>query len=319
MYVGPLTKRRYPNYLSPEAQQGHPFWTEPISSYEECVPLIRFGIVTILLFLGYWPVYKCQGHCWTFLYWAVIFFSILYLLAKLFLTEVRVYLYDGAVNNPIASAPRRFLLSYFPIIEVIFIFALLYQISFYLFPKGSPPLGSSLGKGGLPDPFRPLHALYFSTVSLTTLGYGDFHPTHDTFRVLVCLETLIGLTLIVFIVALSIAYFPKRKENIHGGYSVSLATQKSHQDYLDRFVKYEKKLDEALAAHKWQTSHQLSVSDEQTQKARFAAKPAVAPQPRRRLPYSRGACCHSGIRSRAGLVDVCDSGADRSSPGCAVL
>jgi hypothetical protein len=49
-----------------------------------------------------------------------------------------------------------------------------------------------------------IESLYFSTVTITTLGYGDISPTNDLGRVIAASESLLGITLIgLFLNALS--------------------------------------------------------------------------------------------------------------------
>jgi hypothetical protein len=46
-----------------------------------------------------------------------------------------------------------------------------------------------------------LSPFYFSVVTLTTIGYGDFRPTKALSKILVCFEVFIGLLLIVLVIA----------------------------------------------------------------------------------------------------------------------
>ncbi len=64
--------------------------------------------------------------------------------------------------------------------------------------------------------FRLETAFYFSFVTLTTLGYGDFAPTHPLTHALVTAEALLGqvyvTVLIARLVALHITHNPSRRE-----------------------------------------------------------------------------------------------------------
>jgi Ion channel len=60
------------------------------------------------------------------------------------------------------------------------------------------------------DP-SPVQFLYFSFVSLTTTGYGDFTPAHDSGRVLANFEQLIGQVFLVTIVAGLVASFGRTR------------------------------------------------------------------------------------------------------------
>ena len=44
--------------------------------------------------------------------------------------------------------------------------------------------------------------LYFSVVTFTTLGYGDFKPTEKT-RPIAAVEAIVGLVLMAFLIALN--------------------------------------------------------------------------------------------------------------------
>jgi len=46
---------------------------------------------------------------------------------------------------------------------------------------------------------KPWEALYFSTVTITTLGYGDMRPINQVGQILVIFEPLIGIVLIVLV------------------------------------------------------------------------------------------------------------------------
>jgi hypothetical protein len=48
----------------------------------------------------------------------------------------------------------------------------------------------------------PIEALYYSTVTITTLGYGDFTPSNDTGRILVMLELLLGFIFVALVIGL---------------------------------------------------------------------------------------------------------------------
>lgn len=62
-----------------------------------------------------------------------------------------------------------------------------------------------------------LDAVYFSVVSLATVGYGDLHPTHDISRIFTMLYITFGVGLVLFI-------FSTISEHIMG----------DHDDYLAR-------------------------------------------------------------------------------------
>lgn len=53
---------------------------------------------------------------------------------------------------------------------------------------------------------KPLDAVYFSSVTITTLGYGDFTPIKETGKILVSVETITGLIFIVLVVAIFLTW-----------------------------------------------------------------------------------------------------------------
>jgi hypothetical protein len=58
---------------------------------------------------------------------------------------------------------------------------------------------------------RPIGALYFSLVTMSTLGYGEVIPLNSKARGLVVIQTLIGIFLLVLIISRIISYLPKPK------------------------------------------------------------------------------------------------------------
>lgn len=52
-------------------------------------------------------------------------------------------------------------------------------------------------------------AIYYSVVTITTLGYGEVFPCSNFTRILVALQTVIGVCILAIIVTRIIAYLPK--------------------------------------------------------------------------------------------------------------
>ncbi len=86
-------------------------------------------------------------------------------------------------------------------LEVIFWFALIYQHFPYLFKAPVISLDSALG------------SLYFSLVTMTTLGYGDITPQNPWGTLIVIIQTLIGIFMALLLLARFIALLPKPAES----------------------------------------------------------------------------------------------------------
>jgi voltage-gated potassium channel Kch len=77
-------------------------------------------------------------------------------------------------------------------LEVILYFAIIYA----LLPE-TWFLDSKLSNAG--------DALYFSAITITTVGYGDIVPLHTVARILAVQEALVGLSLIVLVIGVYIS------------------------------------------------------------------------------------------------------------------
>ncbi len=82
-------------------------------------------------------------------------------------------------------------------IEVLFWFASFYRLLHYFFSK--PFITRSLGG-----------SLYFSIVTMTTLGYGDIEPINEIGRAIVSVQTLIGIFMAIFLLARFVSMLPQR-------------------------------------------------------------------------------------------------------------
>jgi hypothetical protein len=58
---------------------------------------------------------------------------------------------------------------------------------------------------------QPIEALYFSLVTIATLGYGDIYPINQLGRILVILETLTGLVIVAYALSIFITSVPPLK------------------------------------------------------------------------------------------------------------
>jgi voltage-gated potassium channel Kch len=48
------------------------------------------------------------------------------------------------------------------------------------------------------DTLTPIKSIYFSVVTITTLGFGDIYPVNDIARILTAIESVIGIVIIGF-------------------------------------------------------------------------------------------------------------------------
>ena len=69
------------------------------------------------------------------------------------------------------------------------------------------------GSYGGPSPFTEVSSLYFSFVTLATLGYGDFLPKSDLARGLTIFEVIGGQLYLAVMVARLIGLFPTAKDD----------------------------------------------------------------------------------------------------------
>jgi voltage-gated potassium channel len=61
-----------------------------------------------------------------------------------------------------------------------------------------------------------VEAFYFTGVTVTTIGYGDIHPTHDVSRILTVIFGIVSVTLLFYIIGVIVEsrFHEKIKEHI---------------------------------------------------------------------------------------------------------
>lgn len=120
------------------------------------------------------------------------FYVAIYLMAEMFTVTLSVILVDSHFTEiGIRSPHRSILLLGLGYLELMMGFAILYmQYQAISFNTGVKGIVSC-----------PIDALYFSTVTITTLGFGDISPCNRAGRCLVMIETLGGIILIVFVLS----------------------------------------------------------------------------------------------------------------------
>lgn len=126
---------------------------------------------------------------------------IIYLLVEVFnyplyLIFVETYDKEWSLRSP----NRSLMLLFINYIEMIIGFAALYLYTGAIGDACKMPIR------------KPLDALYFSSVTITTLGYGDFTPINETGKILVSVETIAGLIFIVLVVAIFVTLRPTTHE-----------------------------------------------------------------------------------------------------------
>lgn len=125
----------------------------------------------------------------------IIIGCIVWLMAETILYVPSLIFASDTISSP-SSYRRSMLLLFLNYMELIFSFALIYSHSNYLnvpFQKWYDPI-------------------YFSFTTMTTIGFGDFHPVTGIGKLLVCCQSLLFLAFVV----LFINYFSNRVEK--GGY-----------------------------------------------------------------------------------------------------
>jgi hypothetical protein len=82
-------------------------------------------------------------------------------------------------------------------LEILFWFALFYRNFYSLFDSSNIQLNSVSG------------SLYFSLVTMSTLGYGDITPIDSLGQIFIVVQTLIGIFMALFIIARFISLLPR--------------------------------------------------------------------------------------------------------------
>lgn len=134
----------------------------------------------------------------------VAFVAAIYLMIEMFMVTLGVIFVDRhQPKHQIRSPERSIVLLALGYLELIIGFAILYlSYSCIEFSSNNKLVSSSWD------------ALYFSTATITTLGFGDIRPTSQSGRILVIFETLAGIMLIVY--ALSIFILSSRAFKANG-------------------------------------------------------------------------------------------------------
>ncbi len=210
-------KRGKSNWLK-EYQLISDIWSEKFPKRYKKISLsiLEKAFMTVLIFIrslslvhisGFLSDYKIRSEISEF-YVLAWFFVLLWLLwhpfsSTAFLFVVVVYRIIDGLNYRLCivfvdryqprwglrSLNRSLLLLMFNYCEII--------IGFAIFYLATCSIGYSNSNGAIT---RPLEALYFSTVTITTLGYGDMRPISPFGQGLTLLQPLLGFILIVIVI-----------------------------------------------------------------------------------------------------------------------
>ncbi len=211
---------------------------EPRSSFVEYLILGRFGFLVAFLCLGYRPVKLLRHSPWACCL-AACFISLVlvYALLEICIALLRLQLIHRRLKS--AYDPSRSLvLAYINILEAAVIFAGLYQVWFYAYPdlaRAAPLAGSGILKEGTANEaaLSPINSLYFSVVTLSTMGYGDIYPQALGYRILVMAEWLVGLLLLIIMLSLTLQLFPQRGQTNKDTHDES---QSEAREYLESLI-----------------------------------------------------------------------------------
>ena len=100
----------------------------------------------------------------------------------------------------VTSFTRTVLLLIHNYLEIVVWFALVYHTFYYFFETINISLNTVLG------------SLYFSLVTMTTLGYGDITPKTQWGTLIVIIQTLIGIFMALLLLARFVALLPRPDE-----------------------------------------------------------------------------------------------------------
>lgn len=157
--------------------------------------LILYRIVAIFLLLLLLIIVNCQ---WLNTFWLILLI-VGYQLVDILSANLGIIFIDRYKNGSIRSLNRSLLLIGINYFEVIVAFAILYLAT------------SSIGYTNCNNILTsPIDALYFSAVTITSLGCYDLMPISSWGKVLVALEPIIGLILIVIVIGAFFTFYSRK-------------------------------------------------------------------------------------------------------------
>jgi len=150
------------------------------------------------LLLSFAVLYVFQFVSWKLMQWILLAVAAQRVI-EMVTYQLNVLLVDQFHNpNYALGGYRRILiLSIMNYIEMITWFGTFY----YCWSTGFKDTGSVLSS--------PTGSLYFSLVTISTLGYGEVTPINNGTRALVILQILVGIFLLLLIISRVLSYLPK--------------------------------------------------------------------------------------------------------------
>jgi voltage-gated potassium channel len=83
------------------------------------------------------------------------------------------------------------------------------------------------------EDWTPIQALYFSVVTLTTVGYGDLHPTSEYSRIFTIIYIFIGVGVLVLFLSSLAHHYIRHKVEIAGAAQQHLSAGSHHGQPAD--------------------------------------------------------------------------------------
>ena len=150
------------------------------------------------MLLSFAVLYASQHLPWRWVQWFLTIFAAFRVL-ELVVYQLNVLLVDQfRSSNYVLGGYRRILvLSLMNYVEILAWFGVFYHLCPSWFKDPNSVLHSSTC------------SLYYSLVTMSTLGYGEVTPINDGARGLVVIQTLVGIFLMVLIISRIISYLPK--------------------------------------------------------------------------------------------------------------